>query len=111
VTAVDTIKDSYKEDEDFSIIWDSCCNNNSPVVFRIEGGFLLKNNTLCIPNTSLRQQLISEAYDGGLAGHFGRDKSVKQLDDRFYWPGMRKATENMCKGAQSAKRSKELGRT
>lgn len=85
--------DSYSEEEDFSEIWKLCCDSQPPLGFKIDDGFLLKNNRLSIPKTSLRQQLISEAHDGGLAGHFGRDKTVKQLEEIFYWPGFKKETE------------------
>jgi Integrase zinc binding domain len=45
---------------------------------------------LCIPNYSLRWKIIKEVHDGGLSGHFGRDKTGSLLQDRFYWPKMMK---------------------
>ncbi|XP_054789480.1 uncharacterized protein LOC129295022 [Prosopis cineraria] len=35
---------------------------------------------------SLREAIIWEAHDGGLAGHFGRDKTVDLVKENFYWP-------------------------
>jgi len=55
------------------------------IYFRHEG-FLFKGKTLCIPQCSLREAINWEAHDGGLAGHFGRDKTVALVKENFYWP-------------------------
>jgi len=47
---------------------------------------LFKGKTLCIPQCSLREAIIWEAHDGGLTGHFGRDKIVALVKENFYWP-------------------------
>ena len=39
---------------------------------------------LCIPRTSFRDLLIWEMHVGGLAGHFGQDKTIALVEDRFY---------------------------
>ncbi|KAB5512037.1 hypothetical protein DKX38_029065 [Salix brachista] len=38
---------------------------------------------------SFREFLISELHGGGLAGHFGHDKTYALVADRFYWPRLR----------------------
>nr|GEV81069.1 hypothetical protein [Tanacetum cinerariifolium] len=43
---------------------------------------------LCIPLCSLREAIILEGHACGLAGYFGRDKSVALLREQFYWPMM-----------------------
>ncbi|GKC45128.1 RNA-directed DNA polymerase, partial [Tanacetum coccineum] len=43
---------------------------------------------LYIPLCSLREAIILEGHAGGLAGHFGRDKTLALLCEQFYWPKM-----------------------
>lgn len=45
--------------------------------FCLANGFLFKGNMLCIPHTSLEKVLTKELYGGGLASHFGRDKTLE----------------------------------
>jgi hypothetical protein len=47
-------------------------------------GYLLKWNCLCIPQGSLREAIIFEAYSGGLSGHFRRDKTLVVIQDNFF---------------------------
>jgi hypothetical protein len=39
--------------------------------------------------------LLQEAHEGGLMGHFGRDKTYELLADNFYWPKMRRDVERL----------------
>ena len=57
--------------------------------FMIQDGLLFRNNQLCIPKCSMRENLIREKHSGGLAGHFGHDKTFEQLQHFYYWPKMR----------------------
>ncbi|GJT18787.1 RNA-directed DNA polymerase [Tanacetum coccineum] len=51
-------------------------------------GYLFKGAWLCIPLCSLREAIILDGHAGGLAGHFGRDKTLALLQEQFYWPKM-----------------------
>jgi hypothetical protein len=55
----------------------------------IQEGLLFKGIQLCIPRCSMRDNLLKEKHSGGLAGHFGHDKTYAQLSSSYYWPGMR----------------------
>lgn len=81
------IKELYKEDADFSPFF---CKEDSklPASYTIQDGFLFKGNRLCIPKGSIRDLLVRESHGGGLAGHFGINKTLEILSEHFYWPKM-----------------------
>ena len=37
----------------------------------------------------MRENLLKEKHSGGLASHFGNKKTYAQLNNFYYWPGMR----------------------
>lgn len=43
-----TAFDSYKDEEDFSICWKLCTQEQPPLGFNLEEGFIFKDNRLCI---------------------------------------------------------------
>ena len=86
VIGFDRLKDEYSVCPDFGIIYDDVSNGNCHeyVDFLVENGYLFKVTKLCIPRTSFRDLLIWEMHANGLAGHFGRDKTIAWVEDRFY---------------------------
>jgi hypothetical protein len=59
------------------------------IEYLIHDGFLFKGNQLCIPKSSMRENLLREKHSGGLARHFGHEKTFSQLNILYYWLGMR----------------------
>jgi hypothetical protein len=49
---------------------------------------LFKGNEPCIPKCSMRENLLKEKHSGGLAGHFGHDKTFEKMSESYFWPGM-----------------------
>lgn len=92
----DSIKDMYSDDEDFGEIW-TICQRNGVDDFLLQDGFLFKGTHLCIPKCSLREYLIRELHSGGLGGHFGRDKTILLVKERYYWPTIHKDVNQYVK--------------
>jgi hypothetical protein len=92
----------------------SLLRDRSPwMEYLIRDGLLFKGRRLCIPKCSMRDNLLKEKHSGGLAGHFGHDKTFTQLSGSYYCPCMRfevKKCLNKCKISQHAKgRQQNIG--
>ncbi|XP_071737871.1 uncharacterized protein [Rutidosis leptorrhynchoides] len=83
------VKELYEADQDFAPIL-NCSPAESKRDYVEQDGFLFKGSRLCIPKDSIRELLIREAHGGGLAGHFGINKTLEILSEHFYWPCMDK---------------------
>jgi hypothetical protein len=82
VVSLECMKELYAEDTDFAEAWKACkapwSIDRTPYLdFHIQEGFLFKNQSLCIPQSSLQLNLVREMHSGGLGGHFGIDKTTK----------------------------------
>ena len=88
----DKIKEMYERCSDFYKIYKQVLSGPSPIneYFNIIDGYLFKNQSLCLPNTSIRDFVIWEVHQGGLARHFGRNKTIQDLEERFYWTKLKK---------------------
>jgi hypothetical protein len=60
----------------------------------IQEGLLFKENQLCIPKFSMRDNLLKENNSGALVGHFSHEKTFGRLSNSYYLPGMRKKVES-----------------
>ncbi|GJZ14889.1 RNA-directed DNA polymerase [Tanacetum coccineum] len=61
---------------------------------------------LCIPLCSLREAIILEGHVGGLAGHFGRDKTLALLREHFYWPKMERDVNRLLERCRTCRIAK-----
>jgi hypothetical protein len=84
----------HKDDPDFKDAYEAAENSilrdkSQWTEYMIQEGLLFKGNQLCIPKFSMRENLLKEKHSGGLAGHFGHDKTFIKLKESYFWPGMR----------------------
>ena len=112
VIGFDRLKNEYSACPDFGIIYNEVSNGNRQeyLDFLVENGYLFKVTKLCVPRISFRDLLIWEMHAGGLAGHFGRDKTIALVEDRFYCPSMKRDVARIvaqCRTCQIAKAKKQ----
>ncbi|PKU68071.1 RNA-directed DNA polymerase [Dendrobium catenatum] len=108
VVGLELLKENYAEDEDFSNIWIKC-QEQPYKLFHIKEGYLFFGACLCIPRGSLRQAIISECHDGGMMGHFGRDKTLAVIQAKFYWPMLSRDVLRYVKSCSICRMAKTQG--
>lgn len=79
----------YDEDLDFEEAWKACkepisSDRTKWLDYLIQDSMLFIGNKLCIPRHSMRMKLIKEKHSGGLAGHFGFDKTMALVGEKYY---------------------------
>jgi hypothetical protein len=89
----ENLRDRYAEDADFGEAYEAAENpvlrDRSPWIdYMIQEEFLFRGNQLCILKCSMRENLLKEKHSGGLAGHFGHDKTFAKLNESYFWSRM-----------------------
>ena len=79
----------YETDVDFQEAYRACRNpvemERDPwMEYMLQCDLIFKNSKLCMPKCSTRENLIQEKHNGGMASHFGSDKTFGQLS-HFYF--------------------------
>ena len=88
VVGFDTFKELYTGDPSFGKIYVEVTTGERNDYVMLNG-YLLCGLQLCIPNCSLREQILRELHG---EGHFGRDKTLALVSSDYYWP---KLTSNV----------------
>jgi hypothetical protein len=89
----DDLRDMYANDQDFKEAYEAAENpilrdRSQWIDYMIQEGLLFRGNQLCILKCSMRENLLKEKQSGGLAGHFGHDKTFAKLNESYFFPGM-----------------------
>eukprot|EP00253_Pinus_taeda_P022432 PITA_22432 len=76
------LKDLYQNDTDFKEAYEACQNplvrDNSPSLdYNLQEKLQFRGGKLCIPNCSMRENIIQEKHIRGLARHFSMDKTLE----------------------------------
>ncbi|GKB18232.1 putative nucleotidyltransferase, ribonuclease H [Tanacetum coccineum] len=102
VLGLDVIRDMVTVDPYFSVVLQGVQAGEKPDFF-LHDGFLFKGNQLCIPDSSLRLQIIKELHG---EGHVGRDRTLQLVQASYFWPTMRKEVDRYVKRCRVCQVSK-----
>ncbi|GBG61655.1 hypothetical protein CBR_g23170 [Chara braunii] len=84
----------YESDPDFATLYAQLSSDHPPAShYRIADGYLLLHSRgkdlLCVPrDRRLRTRLLGEYHDSRLVGHFGVNRTIARLRQRFRWPNL-----------------------
>jgi hypothetical protein len=108
ITCFEDLKEHYRADPDFGPIYKALLLGPYTLdgQYSIFYGYLFRGTRLCLPDLSIREFVIQELHAGGLAGHFGRDKTIVLVEDRYYWPKLKKQVSNVVKQCRTCQLSK-----
>ncbi|KAK0598095.1 hypothetical protein LWI29_031605 [Acer saccharum] len=89
VPGFESFKELLETDPFFTKIMAGLGSQNFSEFFLVDG-FLFHGNQLCIPECSLRLQIIKELHG---EGHLGRDRTLQLVRDNYFWPMIRREVE------------------
>ena len=104
-SSFDSLKDFYPSDPFFGSIWKDY-TNRQPRKYSLHDGFLIKGNQICALDCFLREKIIQDMHGGSLGGHFGQDKTYAMIEQKFFWPKMRRDVYKFVKRCQTCQESK-----
>ena len=78
----------YLDDLDFGEMGKACTkpitlDKRKWLDFMIQDSMLFKGSQLCIPRSSLRENLIKKKHSGGFPRRFGRDKNIDLVSKNY----------------------------
>ncbi|GBG70877.1 hypothetical protein CBR_g8177 [Chara braunii] len=96
----------YQADPDFCDKYANCSSPNpAPFHYRIQEVYLLVHtrgkDLLCVPSDPhLRTRLLGEFHDAPATGHFGVNRTIGRLRQRFWWPGLLGDVTRYCESCE-----------
>ncbi|GBG71014.1 hypothetical protein CBR_g8312 [Chara braunii] len=102
----------YQADPEFRDKNVNCSSPNpAPSHYRIQEGYLLVHtrgkDLLCVPSDPhLRTRLLGKFHDAPATGHFGVNRTIGRLRERFLWPGLLGDVTRYCESCEVCRRCK-----
>ncbi|GBG70282.1 hypothetical protein CBR_g6409 [Chara braunii] len=106
----------YEFDPDFATLYVQLSSDHqSASHYRIIDGYLLLHSRgkdlLCVPSDRrLRTRLLGEYHDSRLTSHFGINRTIARLRQRFRWPDLITDVTRYCDSCEVCRRSKPCNR-
>ncbi|GBG72556.1 hypothetical protein CBR_g12126 [Chara braunii] len=107
---------AYQSDPNFATLYAQLSSDHPPAShYRIVDGYLLLHSRgkdlLCVPrDRRLRTRLLGEYHDSRLAGHFGVNRTIARLRQRFRWPDLISDVTRYCDSCEVCRLSKPRNR-
>ena len=81
----------YLDDPNFGEAWKDCTkpitlDKTKWLDFIFQYGMLFKGSQLCIPTSTMREDLIKKKHNGGLPRLFDRYRTIDLIAESYYWP-------------------------
>ncbi|GBG77237.1 hypothetical protein CBR_g23565 [Chara braunii] len=102
----------YESNPDFATLYAQLSLDHLPAShYRIVDGYLLLHSRgkdlLCVPrDRRLRTRLLGKYHGSQLARHFGINRSIARLRERFRWPDLITDVTRYCDSCEVCRRSK-----
>jgi len=111
INGFERLKEEYESCPEFEEIYMTLKDENNRVVngYHLQEGYLFRDNKLYILKTSVREFLIWKIHVGGLSGHFGRNKSIEEVECQFFWSSLKRNVAKLvgqCQTCQLAMHKK-----
>jgi len=95
---IERIKDAARADAAYAALVEK-----PPADHEAHGALLWQGDCLVVPNdAALRTELLAECHDSITGAHFGRDKTLPAMKERFAWDGMATAVAETSRPATPA---------
>ena len=111
VIGFDELKNIYLKDPDFVEAQKAykepiTLDRTKWLDYMIQDGMLFKGSQLCIPRSSMRENLIKEKHSRGIIGHFGQDKTISILREHYFWHQMSHDVKKFVQSCQVCQEAK-----
>ena len=105
VPGLDSFRDMLVADPYFAAVLAKLHGGDKTDYFLVDS-YLFRGNQLCIPNRSLRLQIIKELHG---EGHVWRDQTLQLIRASYFWPTIRKEVERYVERCRVCQTSKGKG--
>ena len=97
----ETLIQAYPTDKEFKNMYE-----NPKGRFTKDQGLLFYDLRLCVPNISLRNDLLHDFHALACAGHLGEKKTRHRLSSSYYWKGLRQDVRDYVRGCRICQQTK-----
>jgi hypothetical protein len=74
---------------------------------RVSKSVLLRGSRVYVPSDAkLKTSILAECHDAKLSGHLGSQKTLEQVQRRFYWPGLEDDVKSYVTSCDACQRNK-----
>lgn len=84
-TGLESLKVEYSGDTKLGPIYVALASgsNLDHPDYSFKDVFPFWHNQLCLPTTNIREIMTKEMHSGGIASHFGEDKTIQLVEEKF----------------------------